>query len=159
MHDLFSRLARTAANAVAHPLSFVAALLAILIWAGFGPALNYNENWQLVINTGTTILTFLMVFLLQNMQNRDSRAMQVKLDELLRAVKGARTELVDLENVTEEELSRYCEEFKTLHLHYAKVLEKCGGKIEMTAKSAEVEVSPKHTGNLPDKKTETAKPT
>jgi low affinity Fe/Cu permease len=156
MHDLFSRLARSAASIVAHPLAFVAAVLAVLIWASFGPVLNYNENWQLVINTGTTILTFLMIFLLQNMQNRDSRAMQVKLDELLRAVKGARTELVDLENVTEEELSRYCEEFKTLHLHYAKVLEKRGGKIEMTAKSAEMEVNPKHSGKLPG---ENAKPT
>jgi len=161
MHDLFSRLARAASNLVAHPLAFVAAVLAVLIWAAFGPALNYSENWQLVINTGTTILTFLMVFLLQNMQNRDSRAMQVKLDELLRAVKGARTELVDLENVTEEELTRYCDEFKTLHLHYAKVLEKRGGKIEMTTKSTEVEmeVNPKHSGELPEKKAETAKPT
>jgi low affinity Fe/Cu permease len=93
-----------------------------------------------------------MVFLLQNMQNRDSRAMQVKLDELLRAVKGARTELVNLENVTEEELTRYCEEFKTLHLHYAKVLEKRGGKIQMTAKSAEVEVSPAQSGKLSETK-------
>ena len=152
MHDLFTRLARTASSVVAHPLAFVAAVLSVLIWAACGPALHYSENWQLVINTGTTILTFLMVFLLQNMQNRDSRAMQVKLDELLRALKGARTELVNLENVTEEELTRYCEEFKTLHLHYAKVLEKRGGKIQMTAKSAEVEVSPAQTGKLPETK-------
>jgi low affinity Fe/Cu permease len=140
MHDLFTRLARSASTVVAHPLAFVAALLAVIIWALCGPPLHYSENWQLVINTATTILTFLMVFLLQNMQNRDSRAMQVKLDELLRALKGARTELVNLENVTEEELTRYCDEFKTLHLHYAKILEKRGGKIAMTAKSAEVEV-------------------
>lgn len=141
MHDLFTRLARTASTVVAHPLAFVGAVLSVIIWAACGPALHYSENWQLLINTGTTILTFLMVFLLQNMQNRDSRAMQVKLDELLRAVKGARTELVNLENVTEEELSRYCDEFKTLHLHYARVLEKRGGKIQMTAKSAEVELT------------------
>ena len=128
MHDLFTRLARTASSVVAHPLAFAAAVLSVIIWAACGPRLNYSENWQLVINTGTTILTFLMVFLLQNMQNRDSRAMQVKLDELLRAVKGARTELVNLENVTEEELTKYCEEFKTLHLHYTKVLESAPGK-------------------------------
>ena len=136
MHDLFLRLARGAANLVAHPIAFVAACLSVILWAAAGPAFHYSSGWQLVINTGTTILTFLMIFLLQNMQNRDSRAMQVKLDELLRAVKGARTELVDLENVTEKELAEYCEEFKTLHLHYAKVLSKRGGKIEAKAESA-----------------------
>jgi low affinity Fe/Cu permease len=148
MYDLFTRLARGASTMVAHPLAFAAAVLTVIIWAAFGPPLHYSETWQLVINTGTTILTFLMVFLLQNMQNRDSRAMQVKLDELLRAMKGARTELVNLENVTEEELTRYCEEFKTLHLHYAKVLDKRRGKIEVTARSAEVEVTPKEKAEV-----------
>src|SRR4051812_38279428 len=136
MYDLFTRLARGASTMVAHPLAFAAAMLTVIIWAAFGPPLHYSETWQLVINTGTTILTFLMVFLLQNMQNRDSRAMQIKLDELLRALHGARTELVDLENVTEGELARYCEEFKTLHLHYAQVLSKRGGTIQAKAKSA-----------------------
>src|SRR3954465_11632681 len=139
MYDLFTRLARGASTVVAHPLAFAAAVLIVIIWAAFGPLLHYSETWQLVINTGTTILTFLMVFLLQNMQNRDSRAMQIKLDELLRAVKGARTELVDLENVTEEELSRYCNEFKVLHLRYAKLLSKRRGKIQIEADAAELE--------------------
>jgi low affinity Fe/Cu permease len=142
MHDLFLRLARWAANLVAHPLAFAVAVLTVLLWAVAGPAFHYSSGWQLVINTGTTILTFLMVFLLQNMQNRDSRAMQIKLDELLRAVKGARTELVDLENVTEQELAQYCEEFKTLHLHYAQLLSKRGGKIHAEAASLEVEDEP-----------------
>jgi low affinity Fe/Cu permease len=133
------RLARGAGAIVAHPFAFVLAVLGVAVWAALGPVFNYSEAWQLVINTGTTILTFLMVFLLQNMQNRDSRAMQIKLDELLRAVKGARTELVDLENVTEAELSRYCNEFKVLHLRYAKVLEKRKGKIQVEADSAELE--------------------
>jgi low affinity Fe/Cu permease len=87
-----------------------------------------------------------MVFLLQNMQNRDSRAMQVKLDELLRAVKGARTELVDLENVTEAELARYSEEFKRLHLRYAQLLSKRSGKIQAKAGSIEVAMEPTKTG-------------
>jgi low affinity Fe/Cu permease len=139
MHDLFSRLARWSAALVAHPISFIIAVLLILLWAATGPMLHYSENWQLVINTSTTILTFLMVFLLQNMQNRDSRAMQVKLDELLRALKGARTEMVDLENVTEQELARYCEEFKNLHLKYAEVLSKRGSKIQVRAESVEIE--------------------
>jgi low affinity Fe/Cu permease len=141
MHDLFLRLARWSANLVAHPVAFAGALLGVVLWALAGPAFHYSNAWQLVINTSTTILTFLMVFLLQNMQNRDSRAMQVKLDELLRAVKGARTELVDLENVTEKELAQYCEEFKTLHLHYTKLLAKRGGRIEAKAESAAFEGS------------------
>lgn len=141
MHDLFSRLARSAGVVVAHPLAFVAALVAVVVWAASGPALHYSENWQLVINTGTTILTFLMIFLLQNMQNRDSRAMQVKLDELLRAVRGARTELVDLENVTEAELTRYCEEFKNLHIRYTQALERRGEKIHIHTKTTDVDVS------------------
>src|SRR5688572_27042251 len=141
MHDLFLRLARSAANLVAHPLAFAGALLAVLLWACAGPAFHYSSGWQLVINTGTTILTFLMVFLLQNMQNRDARAMQVKLDELLRAMHGARTELVDLENVTEAELTRYCEEFKALHLHYANLIARRSGTSKAKAASALIEVA------------------
>jgi len=138
MQDLFIRIARWASNLVAHPLAFIAASASVVIWAAFGPALHYSGGWQLVINTGTTILTFLMIFLLQNTQNRDSRAMHIKLDELLRAVKGARTELVDLENVTEEELARYCEEFKSLHLHYAQLLSQRGAPSKAPAESAKV---------------------
>lgn len=134
---------------VAHPISFILAVITIIVWAAFGPILHYSENWQLIINTSTTILTFLMIFLLQNMQNRDSRAMQVKLDELLRAVKGARTEMVNLENVTEAELSRYCEEFKNLHLKYAEVLSKRGSKIEISAESMEIEMPAKSPRTSP----------
>lgn len=141
MYDFFVRLARGAGAVVAHPFAFVFAVLGVAVWAALGPAFHYSETWQLIINTGTTILTFLMIFLLQNMQNRDSRAMQIKLDELLRAVKGARTELVDLENVTEKELERYCDEFKVLHLRYAKLLSKRRGKIQLEADSAELETS------------------
>jgi low affinity Fe/Cu permease len=130
MRDFFIRIARGASNLVAHPLAFISACACVVLWAAFGPALHYSGGWQLVINTGTTILTFLMVFLLQNTQNRDSRAMHIKLDELLRAVKGARTELVDLENVTEAELARYCEEFKNLHLRYAALLARRGAENE-----------------------------
>ena len=137
MHDLFTRLARSTSTMVAHPVAFIVAILSVVAWAATGPALHYSENWQLVINTSTTILTFLMVFLLQNMQNRDSRAMQVKLDELLRAMKGARTELVDLENVTEAELTRYCEEFKKLHFQYAEILSKRGTTVAVITGTVE----------------------
>ena len=126
MNDLFSKFSRGAGHAAAHPMAFVLALLSVVVWAGLGPLLRYSDGWQLVINTSTTILTFLMMFLLQNSQNRDSRAVQVKLDELLRAVDGARNELIDLEELSEEELSRYAREFHELHLHYTQELEQRG---------------------------------
>jgi low affinity Fe/Cu permease len=138
MKSLFSKFARGASLLAGHPATFLCAVLGVAIWAAFGPALGYSENWQLWINTSTTILTFLMVFLLQHTQNQDARAMHVKLDELLRAVEGARNELIDLENLSEEELARYCDEFKELHLKYARVLEKRGKGITVEVKSASV---------------------
>lgn len=122
MSNYFSRFARLASVWLAHPLAFVAACLSVVIWALAGPYFQYSSGWQLVINTGTTILTFLMVFLIQNTQNRDSRAMQVKLDELLFSMKGARNELIDLENLSEKELETYCQEFSKLHQKYQKAL-------------------------------------
>ena len=123
MTDYFARFSRFVSRWLAHPIAFIIALLSVLVWALCGPAFGYSETWQLIINTGTTIATFLMVFLLQNTQNRDSKAMQVKLDELIRALNGARNELIDLENFTEEELERYTAEFGKIHRHYASVLE------------------------------------
>lgn len=87
----FTRFAKATARAAGHPSTFGLAVLVILAWAVTGPLFHFSDTWQLVINTGTTIVTFLMVFLIQNTQNRDSVAMQIKLDELLRAVKGAQT--------------------------------------------------------------------
>lgn len=129
MNALFCRFARATALAVAHPVAFMLAVLTVVVWAATGPMLHYSENWQLIINTGTTILTFLMVFLLQNTQNRDSRAVQVKLDELIRAISGARNEMIDLENLSDEELTRYCEEFQLYHVNYAKELKERGKKL------------------------------
>ena len=114
--DSFARFAKATARQSGHPVTFALAVLVIFVWAVTGPIFNFSDTWQLVINTGTTIVTFLMVFLIQNTQNRDSVAMQIKLDELLRAVKGAHTALADLEDLTEEEL----EEFKA---HYVKLAE------------------------------------
>lgn len=126
MLNLFGRFSRLVSIWLAHPTAFVLALLSVIIWAATGPLYGYSENWQLIINTGTTILTFLMVFLIQNTQNRDAKAMQLKLDELLRAMHGARNEMIDLENLTEEEITRYCGEFKKLHLRYEKEMERRG---------------------------------
>jgi low affinity Fe/Cu permease len=117
MRDLFHRWARRVSNAMGSPAAFFIALIAILAWAVTGPLFGYSNTWQLMINTGTTIATFLMVFLIQNTQNRDSRVLQLKLDELLRSVPAARNSLVDLEDLTEEELDRLSLEFKKVRDH------------------------------------------
>ena len=103
-HALFGRFANGSARAMGHPLAFVLAVLIILGWAITGPFFGFRDTWQLVINTGTTIVTFLMVFLIQSTQNRESAAVQLKLDELIRAQQGAHNALLDLEELGEEEL-------------------------------------------------------
>jgi low affinity Fe/Cu permease len=120
--EIFSRFARFISSQTGHPLTFVAAMAAVVIWALIGPVSHFSETWQLWINTSTTILTFLMVFLLQNAQMRDTRAVHLKIDELIRAVEGARNEMIDLENLSEEELEKYAAEFRKLHLRYASAL-------------------------------------
>jgi low affinity Fe/Cu permease len=100
----FSSFARKIAYLSGQPATFVTAVLVIVGWASMGPVFHFSDTWQLVINTSTTIITFLMVFLIQNTQNRDSQAMQLKLDELIRAFEGAHTALIDLEELTDEEI-------------------------------------------------------
>jgi low affinity Fe/Cu permease len=99
------------------PAAFAVAVTAIIIWALTGPLFGYSDTWQLVINTGTTIITFLMVFLIQNTQNRDSEAMQVKLDELIRAMHGAHNVLLDLEELEEKDLNRIRSNYERLAEH------------------------------------------
>jgi low affinity Fe/Cu permease len=114
VNDVFRRFAVAVATLVGSPWSFMAALAAVLLWAVTGPLFGFSDSWQLVINTGTTIITFLMVFLIQNSQNRDAIAVHLKLDELLRGVEGARTGLVDLEDLTDEQLARLQTQFQRL---------------------------------------------
>ena len=130
--ESFARFAKATARESGHPVTFALAVLVILVWAVTGPIFRFSDTWQLVINTGTTIVTFLMVFLIQNTQNRDSVAMQIKLDELLRALKGAHTALADLEDLTEEEL----EQFKA---HYVKLAGEA--KTELQQQGARLEDS------------------
>jgi low affinity Fe/Cu permease len=112
MKDLFRKTAHWTSDKVGSPLAFAFAVLAILAWGITGPLFGYSDTWQLIINTATTILTFLMVFLIQNTQNRDARAIHLKLDELIRAIDPARDDLIDVEDVTEDELAYLQEEFK-----------------------------------------------
>ena len=118
MNDVFRKFAHAVANAVGMPVSFIVAVLVIVVWAFTGPLFAFSDTWQLVINTGTTIVTFLMVFLIQNSQNRDGRAIHLKLDELLRGVKGARTSLVNLEALPDAKLRALQEEFERLQSEY-----------------------------------------
>jgi low affinity Fe/Cu permease len=103
----FSHFANRTARATGHPAAFIIAALTIIVWGVPGPIFNFSDTWQLVINTGTTIVTFLMVFLIQNTQNRESHAVQLKLDELIRAANGAHNALLDLEGLEESDLERF----------------------------------------------------
>lgn len=118
MNNFFHRFAHAASTMVGSPWAFLAALLVLLIWGLSSPLFHYSDTWQLIINTGTTIVTFLIVFLIQNTQNRDAQAIHLKLDELIRALKGARNELVDLEHLTDEELNALADEFKHIRERY-----------------------------------------
>jgi low affinity Fe/Cu permease len=118
----FSRFAKLTARITGKPLTFMIAVLVVAVWAVTGPLFGFSDTWQLVINTGTTIITFLMVFLIQSTQNRDSEAMQVKLDELIRATHGAHNALLDLEELEEEELDR-------IKAGYEKIAEQARGEL------------------------------
>src|SRR5687768_6464865 len=111
---VFSKFAIGVADKVGSSGAFFLALAVIGVWAVTGPLFNYSDTWQLWINTGTTIVTFLMVFLIQYTQNRDARAMHLKLDELLRAIKGAHTEMINLKNLSDEELAKLEQAFDRL---------------------------------------------
>jgi low affinity Fe/Cu permease len=113
----FGRFAKATSRSAGRPTAFMFALGVVVLWAATGPMFGYSDTWQLVINTGTTVVTFLMVFLIQATQNRDAEALQVKLDELIRATEGAHNALLDLEDAEEDQMDR-------LRLSYAKLAER-----------------------------------
>jgi low affinity Fe/Cu permease len=112
--DAFRVFARRSSAILGSAWAFVVAVLIIAVWGITGPTFHFSDTWQLIINTGTTIVTFLMVFLIQNTQNRDAKAMHLKLDEIIRALGKARNELLDLEDLSDEELKKIEEQFKQL---------------------------------------------
>lgn len=112
--SLFTRLSQTVSQWAGKPQTFVGAAAIIVLWALSGPFFGYNDTWQLVINTSTTIVTFLMVFIIQNSQNRDTAAMQIKLDELINRIEGARNELLDLEELDSDKIEEIRKEFEAL---------------------------------------------
>jgi len=133
VNDTFRRVAARVSEACGSPWAFIISVLVIVIWGVTGPIFDYSDTWQLVINTGTTVVTFLMVFLIQNTQNRDSRAVHLKLDELLRGVSGARTGLMNLEDLTDDQLEELKVEFERIRQHAQRAV--------ATAESAEAAAS------------------
>ncbi len=126
--DAFRVFARRSSAVLGSAWAFIIAILIIAVWAITGPAFHFSDTWQLIINTGTTIVTFLMVFLIQNTQNRDAKAVHLKLDELIRALKGARNNLVDLEKLSDDELKRLEEQFTRLRQHAETATERVSEK-------------------------------
>lgn len=114
LNAIFRAIATRVSNTAGSPYTFIIAILVIILWVSSGPMFNYSDTWQLVINTTTTIVTFLMVFLIQNTQNRDSKAIHLKLDELIKSVKGARDEIIDIEDLPDEVIDEIHKEFQAL---------------------------------------------
>ena len=125
-HPLFTRFAKFTAHAAGRPFTFTVMTLLVVVWAVSGPYFAYSDTWQLTINTGTTIITFLMVFLIQATQNRDAEAIQIKLDEIIRALEGAHNAMLDLEELEEEDLVRLRENYLRLAEQARKALGKGG---------------------------------
>jgi low affinity Fe/Cu permease len=123
MKESFRKVSQAIAHWVGSPQAFALALIGITLWLFLGPVFHYSDTWQLVINTTTTIITFLMVFLIQNTQNRDARAFHLKLDELIRSHKGARNQLIELENLSDLDLDILQDEFRRNQKQYAENIE------------------------------------
>lgn len=115
MNERFRKFAQAISEITGSSWAFILAALCVIVWIVTGPLFKFSDTWQLVINTGTTIVTFLMVFLIQNTQNRDSKAIQLKLDELIRAVSGARNDMIDIENLSDKQLCRLQDAFRQMH--------------------------------------------
>jgi len=154
MEKLFNRFASATAKITGRPWTFIACLMLVLIWAATGPLFGFSETWQLVINTGTTIITFLMVFLIQSTQNRDAAAMHAKVDELIYAVRKADARFIGIEHLTDKELAVILEEVeqRALAIHAGKPARAITGKPAVRAEEIEAEQPPKARAAKPSSK-------
>ena len=123
-HDAFHKISQVISTKLGSPFAFLLAVLLIVVWISSGPFFHFSDTWQLVINTTTTIVTFLMVFAIQNTQNRDAKAMQLKLNELIKGSRGARTEFVDIEDLSDSELDVLQSQFKEIHEKFQTIADK-----------------------------------
>jgi low affinity Fe/Cu permease len=137
LSQFLERFSRTATEATGTSKAFILALLVIIVWLITGPLFNFSDTWQLVINTGTTIVTFLMVFLIQRSQNKDALAIHLKLNEIVAALEGASNRLIDVEDLTEEEI-------KTLHKHYQRLVEMAKKDMKLTQSHSIEEADARH---------------
>ena len=151
MEKLFNRFASATAKITGRPWTFIACLMLVLVWAATGPLFGFSETWQLVINTGTTIITFLMVFLIQSTQNRDAAAMHAKVDELIYAVRKADARFIGIEHLTDKELAVILEEVeqRALAIHAGKPARAITGKPAVRAEEIEAEQPPKARAKRP----------
>jgi len=136
MTDFFRKISHQTSEIVGSPAAFISALLIIILWALAGPVFHFSDTWQLVINTTTTIMTFLMVFLIQNTQNRDAKALHLKLDELIRSIQGARNTMVDLEELSDAELEKLQKQFRKMGKEYAHLSDQASEVAEISAGEA-----------------------
>jgi len=135
--QLLERFSRKATEATGTSTAFILTLLVIIVWLASGPLFNFSDTWQLVINTGTTIITFLMVFLIQRSQNKDALAIHLKLNEIVAALEGASNRLIDVEDLTEEEI-------RTLHKHYQRLVEMAKEDFKLTQSHSIEEADARH---------------
>ena len=140
--SLFTRFARKASNVTGRPVTFITAVIIVLVWALTGPLFDFSDTWQLVINTGTTIITFLMVFLIQRSQNRDSLAIHIKLNEMVAALKGASNRMIDVEALSEEEL-------RVIERHYTELAALARKDTDVACSHSIEEARNRHTLKLP----------
>ena len=135
----FGNLARALSTALGRPAAFALATLFVILWAASGPLFDYSDTWQLVVNTSTTIMTFLMVFVIQNTQNRDTAAIQIKLDELIRATQGAHNALLDLEELDDEQLTQHLRRYEQLAAQARRRLHK--GRVDTGSPEVKPEIA------------------
>jgi low affinity Fe/Cu permease len=140
VNEIFRKFASKFSNLTGSPWAFILAITILAVWAITGPFFNFSDTWQLIINTGTTIVTFLMVFLIQNKQNRDAKAIHLKLDELIRSVKEARNSLVDLEDMSDEELDKLQQQFQRLREKNLELVEEQEEIVEEIEEKTELNV-------------------